>query len=127
MPSTLHLLVAALPLAAAWPIVMEMNDDLQKRYVNPTVPPPKFASGRDNCGIAGPCTTFSAEDQFVDVGPGSGHEWAAPTSKDLRGQCPGLNAVANHGFFPRSGIVNTAQSKCTFSRRSVIKQILTPI
>lgn len=33
---------------------------------------------------------FDAESQFVDVGPGSGHEWQAPGPNDLRGECPGL-------------------------------------
>lgn len=33
---------------------------------------------------------FDAESQFVDVGPGSGHEWQAPGPDDLRGECPGL-------------------------------------
>lgn len=54
-------------------------------------------------GPAGlPFTTFN-ENQLIDV---TGiHQWVAPTSSDIRGPCPGLNALANHGYFPHSGIV----------------------
>ncbi|MCJ1235939.1 hypothetical protein MMC14_003914 [Varicellaria rhodocarpa] len=49
-----------------------------------------------------PFTTFS-EDQEIDV---TGvHAWAPPGEGDLRGPCPGLNALANHGYFPRNGVV----------------------
>ena len=34
---------------------------------------------------------FDAEAQFIDVGPGSGHEYQAPGPDDLRGPCPGLS------------------------------------
>ncbi|KAJ5325730.1 Chloroperoxidase [Penicillium brevicompactum] len=32
-----------------------------------------------------------------------GHEWHAPFPSDSRSPCPGLNAMANHGYLPRSG------------------------
>lgn len=54
-------------------------------------------------GPAGlPFTTFS-ENQRVDVT--GEHKWVAPVPGDIRGPCPGLNALANHGYFPHSGIV----------------------
>ncbi|KAF5354416.1 hypothetical protein D9758_010761 [Tetrapyrgos nigripes] len=31
------------------------------------------------------------------------HQWIAPGPNDLRGPCPGLNTLANHGFLPRDG------------------------
>ncbi|KAK7444841.1 hypothetical protein VKT23_015159 [Stygiomarasmius scandens] len=31
------------------------------------------------------------------------HQWMAPGPDDLRGPCPGLNTLANHGFLPRDG------------------------
>ncbi|KAF5354419.1 hypothetical protein D9758_010764 [Tetrapyrgos nigripes] len=31
------------------------------------------------------------------------HQWKAPGPNDLRGPCPGLNTLANHGFLPRDG------------------------
>ncbi|KAJ8081092.1 hypothetical protein PM082_017933 [Marasmius tenuissimus] len=33
----------------------------------------------------------------------SAYPWQAPGPNDLRGPCPGLNTLANHGFLPRSG------------------------
>jgi hypothetical protein len=36
------------------------------------------------------------------VDPGVG-VWQAPTATDIRGPCPGLNALANHGYLPRDG------------------------
>lgn len=49
-----------------------------------------------------PFTTFD-ENQLVDVT--GDHKWVAPGPKDIRGPCPGLNALANHGYFPHSGVV----------------------
>ncbi|PPJ54668.1 hypothetical protein CBER1_06012 [Cercospora berteroae] len=34
------------------------------------------------------------------------HEWQAPGPGDQRGPCPGLNAMANHGYIPRNGVVS---------------------
>ena len=110
MGFTLNLITAALPLVAAWPTAMDMNQNLEKRYTYPTVPKPKFHTHRDNCGSAGPCTSFDAQDQFVDVSKSSGHYWQAPGPTDLRGQCPGLNAAANHGFLPRNGVASIQES-----------------
>ena len=56
-----------------------------------------------------PIPIFNAAAQYVDVGPGSGHEWQAPGPNDLRGPCPGLNAFANHGFIPKNGYATIAQ------------------
>ena len=98
MRRNLQLLATALPLTAAWPMVMEHvasepTRTLQRRTTYPDVPPPKFTTNRDNCGFHGPCTTFDEEDQFVDVGPGSGHEFQSAGPSDLRGQCPGMRQV----------------------------------
>jgi hypothetical protein len=101
-------LVAILPFAAAWPSVMEMNEKMQKI----TEPPPQKPipkSGRPNTSL--PAFGFNATDQYVDVSSGSGHEWREPKSRDLRGQCPGLNAAANHNFIPRNGILSIDQSE----------------
>lgn len=49
-----------------------------------------------------PVNTFNAQKQFIDVGPGSGHEYVPPGSGDLRGPCPGLNAFANHSMYTPS-------------------------
>ncbi|KAK0103058.1 hypothetical protein ONS95_000765 [Cadophora gregata] len=106
MVRALRLLVA-LPLAAAWPGVMETNERLQKR-VEPEPREPLFKSGRPN--TSQPPLEFNAAEQFVDTRPGSGHEFQSPGTGDLRGQCPGLNAAANHGYLPRNGKVTTTQT-----------------
>ncbi|KAG7005412.1 sister chromatid cohesion protein pds5 [Physcia stellaris] len=65
-----------------------------------------------NEGNSGPIDSlvFNAAEQFVDVRPGSPHQFIAPKAGDKRGLCPGLNAAANHGFLPRSGITTIAAS-----------------
>ena len=47
-------------------------------------------------------TEFDAAEQLVSVH--GDHEYRDPGSHDIRGPCPGLNAAANHGYLPRSGI-----------------------
>ncbi len=34
------------------------------------------------------------------------HPWQPPPQGAKRGPCPGLNTIANHGYIPRSGVVN---------------------
>lgn len=40
------------------------------------------------------------------------HEFQPPNFEngDQRGPCPGLNALANHGYIPRHGVVSVSQS-----------------
>jgi hypothetical protein len=51
-----------------------------------------------------PLTTpkFDAKAQYVDTN--GEHAWQAPSETDQRGPCPGLNALANHGYLPHNGI-----------------------
>lgn len=99
----------ALPLAAAWPQVMDMDGKMQfQKRAEPPPRAPVFKSGRPNTGL--PPAGFNAQEQLVNVKTGSGHEWAGPASGQIRGQCPGLNAASNHGFIPRNGIVTIAQT-----------------
>lgn len=102
-------LLSILPLVTAWPHVMEMNERLLKRE-EPPPREPLFSTGRLNTGATSLSPSFDAEAQYVNVTQGSGNEFIAPRSGDLRGQCPGLNAAANHGFIPRNGIVSTTQT-----------------
>lgn len=37
------------------------------------------------------------------------HAFVAPGSGDLRGPCPGLNAMANHGYIPHNGVATITQ------------------
>lgn len=110
-------LLAVLPVAAAWPAVMKAAMEqrearevalLRKRQtVEPEPREPLFLSGRPN--TSRPPVTFNAEEQFVSVD--GDHEFQSPGPSDIRGQCPGLNAAANHNYLPRNGLVNTQQSK----------------
>ncbi|KAF8699235.1 Peroxidase, family 2, partial [Rhizoctonia solani] len=52
-------------------------------------------------------TGFDPVKQRIDV---SGeHEFRPPGPNDRRGPCAGLNALANHGFIPRSGVATLEQ------------------
>jgi hypothetical protein len=48
---------------------------------------------------------FDAASQKVSTT--GAHAWIAPGPNDIRGPCAGLNAAANHGYLPRSGIATT--------------------
>lgn len=52
--------------------------------------------------------TFDPKDQLVSVT--GDHAYASPGTADIRGPCPGLNAAANHGYLPRSGIASIEQT-----------------
>ncbi|KAI9635128.1 uncharacterized protein MKK02DRAFT_32626 [Dioszegia hungarica] len=41
--------------------------------------------------------------------PDAAHPFQAPGPTDQRGPCPGLNALANHGYLPRNGIVTSGE------------------
>jgi hypothetical protein len=60
--------------------------------------------GRSSWGGLFPLATpkFNAEAQYVDTT--GKHAWKAPGKTDQRGPCPGLNALANHGYLPHNGI-----------------------
>jgi hypothetical protein len=50
---------------------------------------------------------FDAQAQYVDTtGP---YSFVAPGPNDQRGPCPGLNALANHGYLPHNGIATIPQ------------------
>lgn len=90
-------LLAALPMVAAYPWAMEASSNMRKRQqsIEPPAREPLFLSGRSNTSPLG-APVFDAEEQFVDVRQGSGHEFRSPTQGQVRGQCPGLNAASNH-------------------------------
>lgn len=63
--------------------------------------PPSYFERRTTLG------TFGI-DQLIDVN--GTHAFQPPQSGDLRGPCPGLNAMSNHGYIPRNGIVLLADA-----------------
>ncbi|EPE28884.1 Cloroperoxidase [Glarea lozoyensis ATCC 20868] len=89
--------------AAAMPGMAAM---LEERQSLPTLP---LSQAQGNSGPF-PSLQFNAADQFVDVRPGTAHQYIAPGPNDKRGPCPGLNAAANHGFLPRSGVTTITQT-----------------
>lgn len=50
---------------------------------------------------------FSASQQYVSAT--GEHVFQAPSASDLRGPCPGLNAMANHGYIPHNGVATISQ------------------
>lgn len=54
-----------------------------------------------------PVPTFNASAQLIDVT--GKYKWVAPGPNDLRGPCPGLNAMANHNYLPHNGYATVAQ------------------
>ena len=51
---------------------------------------------------------FKAAAKPVDVS--NAHAFIAPGASDLRGPCPALNALANHGYIARNGYTNFQES-----------------
>jgi hypothetical protein len=50
---------------------------------------------------------FNSQQQYVsNTGD---HAFVAPGPNDLRGPCPGLNAMANHGYIPHNGVATITQ------------------
>lgn len=50
---------------------------------------------------------FNAAEQYVsNTGE---YAFVAPSSTDLRGPCPGLNAMANHGYIPHNGVATITE------------------
>ncbi|KAG8681009.1 hypothetical protein FRC09_017818, partial [Ceratobasidium sp. 395] len=57
---------------------------------------------------APPDVVFDPIKQKVDV---SGrYAFVPPKAGDQRGPCPGLNALANHGYLPHNGVTSLAQA-----------------
>ncbi|CAE6416021.1 unnamed protein product [Rhizoctonia solani] len=52
--------------------------------------------------------TFDPVKQKVDVT--GEHAFRPPTAGDKRGPCPGLNALANHGYLPHNGVTPLLQA-----------------
>ncbi|UZJ53727.1 hypothetical protein CBS101457_003047 [Exobasidium rhododendri] len=50
------------------------------------------------------------QNQIVELIPDDAHPYIAPTSTDIRGLCPTMNTMANHGYIARNGITNFAEA-----------------
>ena len=51
--------------------------------------------------------TFDASTQYVSTT--GKNAYVAPSSSDLRGPCPGLNAMANHNYIPHNGVATITE------------------
>jgi len=115
-------LLTAASSVAAFPRLMDLDDALgdrlfalNKRDVEPPYRAPNFKIDRPNTGL--PPLGFNVADQYVDVTDNGPHPFLAPGPGDRRGECPGLNAAANHGFLPRNGIPTVANSRIQWALR----------
>ncbi|KAJ6476002.1 putative oxidase [Mycena vitilis] len=64
--------------------------------------PPSYFEGRPASLANRTLGGFSTE-QLIDVV--GAHSFKPPGDGDLRGPCPGLNAMANHNYIPHNGVV----------------------
>lgn len=51
---------------------------------------------------------FDPVAQHIDVA--NAHAFLAPSASDLRGPCPAMNALANHGYIARNGYTTFQES-----------------
>ena len=59
-------------------------------------------SGND---VPDPASTLHLFDPKLQYVSNTGkYAWVAPGPDDARGPCPGLNAMANHGYLPHNGV-----------------------
>jgi len=102
MLTKLALLLEAASVVSAFPHLAEMakanKNNLGKR-IAPIAPFPEYPGSPTHATY----NSFDPVGQLIDVT--GDHAWAAPTAGQIRGPCAGLNAAANHGYLPRSGIV----------------------
>ena len=104
MLSKLFLVLEVAHLVTAYPHIAELAAKQHvRRQSPPTVAFPEWPGNPTHALY----NQFNATEQLLDVT--GEHAWAAPTQGQIRGPCSGLNAAANHGYLPRSGIA-TAES-----------------
>jgi len=105
MKSTSILCLAFSGLASAYPNILQHLEEAgastnrEKRQTPLSTPP------------------FDAKSQYIDTT--GQYAFKAPGATDQRGPCPGLNAMANHGYLPHNGIAtidqfieSTGKGKC---------------
>jgi len=83
--------------ALALPAQAVPNHEVKQKFVKVTLPPKPNPAG---------AIAF----------PEPGHEYMAPGPNDIRGPCPGLNTLANHGYLPRGGVVSFEEMVTGVSR-----------
>lgn len=91
--------VAAFPSAV---FNREVSEE-QERAINRIAADIEASGKTKRAGLPG-APGFNAEQQYVSTS--GDYAFVAPTSSDLRGPCPGLNAMANHGYIPHNGVAS---------------------
>ena len=67
-----------------------------------------FAGTKDKVKrVNGVAPGFDAAAQHIDTT--GAHAFVPPSASDLRGPCPGLNAMANHNYLPHDGWASITQ------------------
>ncbi len=99
----------------AFPHLMQRDPSIPRTSPEMQIQARQLSVSEGNCGPTA-CTVFDETDQFVNVTPGSPHQYVPPGSGDIRGPCPGLNAAANHGFLPHNGVPSITQSNYLYLR-----------
>lgn len=91
MRYTSEVLIGLAPLAAAFPasVMQAVKNDPQLQARAHQILQERQGSASSAELIFEPAPMFNAEEQYIDIGPGSGHEYVAPGPNDLRGPCPG--------------------------------------
>jgi hypothetical protein len=65
------------------------------------------SASREKRQLPGLTPPFDAASQYIDTT--GQYAFKAPGDTDQRGPCPGLNAMANHGYLPHNGIATLDQ------------------
>jgi hypothetical protein len=89
--------ITALQTATAFPSLGAQHQSKHTR--------PSFAAKEKR--INGIAPGFDAAAQHIDVS--GDHAFLPPGHGDLRGPCPGLNALANHNYLPRDGVATITE------------------
>jgi hypothetical protein len=90
-------------------IEIPKSNILDKDWSSITAQDIQAAYGLPDYGNANASTHERRGLKLWGVAEDDAHPWQAPGPGDLRGPCPGLNTAANHGYLPRSGVVNPIQ------------------
>lgn len=110
--SSIATLLGLAHLSTAFPAAafqeVEADPELQAK-VQAMLEKRQGTGANDAAAIFEPVPIYNGQKQYIDIGPGSGHQFVAPGPNDQRGPCPGLNAFANHGFLPHNGYANAQQ------------------
>ncbi|RWA09762.1 heme-thiolate peroxidase [Xylaria grammica] len=101
--SILPLLALATSLASAFPRYLSQaflhpRSASEGRTISNGLPGCPFVK-RQAAGVTPP---FDAKQQYVSNA--GKHAFVPPSGSDRRGPCPGLNAMANHGYLPHNGV-----------------------